>query len=121
MGPPDIVHLNIPYIIFAQAPYTIYIFSHELSCSHALHCESREGLWLQGEAAFETHSYRDAEPQSVIPLNEEKILKCLPSSHTKPKNIILTTIYMYIPSTVYQGRVVCYSKISQLGPRIITI
>ena len=36
------------------------------------HCESGEWLWLQGEAAFEIHSFRDAEPQPVIPLNEKK-------------------------------------------------
>ena len=29
------------------------------------HCESGEGLWLQGEAALQTHSFRDAEPQST--------------------------------------------------------
>ena len=33
------------------------------------HCESWEGLWLQGEAASQTHSFRDAEPHPVIPLN----------------------------------------------------
>ena len=36
------------------------------------HCESREGLWLQGEASFETHSFRDAESQPVIPHNSKK-------------------------------------------------
>ena len=36
------------------------------------HYESREGLWLQREAAIETHSFRDAEPQPVIPHNSKK-------------------------------------------------
>ena len=46
-------------------------------------CESKEGLWLQGEAAFETHSFRDAEPQPVIPQHDEKIINYLPSSQTR--------------------------------------
>ena len=37
---------------------------------HNIYWEFREGLWLQGEAAFKMHSFRDAEPQSVIPLRE---------------------------------------------------
>ena len=36
------------------------------------HCESREGLWLQGEAAFEMHSFTDAEPQPVIQYHPAK-------------------------------------------------
>ena len=50
----------------------------------AVHCESREGLWLQGEAAFETHSFRDAEAQPVIPQNDKKIINYLASSQTRP-------------------------------------
>ena len=26
------------------------------------HCESGEGLWLEGEAAVQTHRFRDADP-----------------------------------------------------------
>ena len=37
-----------------------------------VHRESGEGLWLKEEAAFEMHSFRDAEPQPVIQLNEKK-------------------------------------------------
>ena len=48
------------------------------------HCESKEGLWLQGEAAFETHSFRDAEPQPMITQNDNKIIYYLPSSQTRP-------------------------------------
>ena len=36
------------------------------------HCESGKGLWLQGKAAFQMHSFRDAEPQPVIPPNAKK-------------------------------------------------
>ena len=31
------------------------------------HCEAGEGYWLQGEAALQEHSLRDADPQPVIP------------------------------------------------------
>ena len=30
------------------------------------HCEAGEGYWLQGEAALQAHSFRDADPQPVI-------------------------------------------------------
>ena len=33
------------------------------------HCEPGERLWLQGESALQTHSFWDADPQSVIPQN----------------------------------------------------
>ena len=29
------------------------------------HCEAGEGYWLQGEAALQEHSFRDADPQPV--------------------------------------------------------
>ena len=37
------------------------------------HCESGKDLWLKGEAALETHSFRDAEPQQMIPQKEKNI------------------------------------------------
>ena len=86
-----------------------------------MHCESVEGLWLKGEATFATKSFRDTEQQPVIPLNEKKNHKMSPKQLDQTKNISLTTIDMYIPSTAYQGSVVCYSRNSQVGPRIITI
>ena len=55
----------------------------QVYCS--IHGESGEGLWLQGLEAFETHSFRDTESQPVIPLNEKRIIKCLPSIQTRPK------------------------------------
>ena len=39
------------------------------------HCECGEGLWLQGKAASQTHSFREAEPQ-VIPPNAKQIMEC---------------------------------------------
>ena len=35
--------------------------------------ESEEGLCLQGEEAFQTHSFTDADPQPVIAQNRKKI------------------------------------------------
>ena len=37
-----------------------------------VHCESGKGLRLQGEAVSQTHSFKDAEPQPVIPTNANK-------------------------------------------------
>ena len=36
------------------------------------HFESGEELWLQGEAALQTNSFRDADPQLVILKNKTK-------------------------------------------------
>ena len=41
------------------------------------HFDSVKGLWLQGEAALQTHSFRDAEPQPWITPDAKKILECL--------------------------------------------
>ena len=50
------------------------------------HCESGEELWLQGEATLETHSFRDADPQPVVPQNEKKtILNILLEAETRHK------------------------------------
>ena len=34
------------------------------------HCDAGEGYWLQGEEALQAHSFRDADPQPVIPKKE---------------------------------------------------
>ena len=44
------------------------------------HCECGEGLWLQVFAASQTRSFRDAEPQQVIPPNAKKIMDYFQSS-----------------------------------------
>ena len=36
----------------------------------SIHCEAGEGYWLQGETALQAHSFRDADPQPVIPKKE---------------------------------------------------
>ena len=43
----------------------------QCDCEYAWHCESGEGLWLQGEAALQKHSFKDADPQPVIPQNKK--------------------------------------------------
>ena len=56
-----------------------------------VHCESRDGLWLQGEAALQLHSFRDAQPHHVIPPNEKKYLGMYTKQHRPGMNISLTT------------------------------
>ena len=51
------------------------MFSSGIGASFRIHCESGEVLWLQGEAELQTHSFRDAEPQPVIPPNANKNMK----------------------------------------------
>ena len=79
-----------------------------------------EGLWLQGEAASQTHSFRDAEPHQVIPPNAMKnhgiFLK-----HLRPDlSASLSTTHPCLLSTVWQWRVICYYRICQLRPKIRT-
>ena len=80
--------------------------------------ESGEVLWLKGEAASQTHSFRDAEPQPVIPPNEKK------KKHGKsPKQLrsgistSMSTTDLCLPNAAWQWSVVRYYWISQLGPR----
>ena len=37
-----------------------------------IHCESGEGLCLQGQAASQTHNFTDTEPHAVIPPKSKK-------------------------------------------------
>ena len=45
-----------------------------------LHYEYGKELWLQGEAALQTQSFTDAEPQLVSHQKKRKIIECLPCS-----------------------------------------
>ena len=85
-----------------------------------MHCESRKGLWLQGEAAFEAHSFREAEPQPGIPHNDKKKHELSPKQPDQARNISMTTNDPCLLSTVKQGSDVCHFRSSQLGPRIRT-
>ena len=59
-----------------------YIIEEKFSILLTSHCESGEGIWLQGEAASEAHSFRDAEPHPVIPENAKNNYGIFPK---KPK------------------------------------
>ena len=80
------------------------------------HPESGEGLWLQGEAELQTHSFRNAgaEPEPVIQSNEKKIYSLSPEQVTQGKTISLTNTDPSITSVAYQGIVVCYARSSEL-------
>ena len=62
-----------------------------LPMNACLQCESGKELWLQGEAAFKTQSFRDAEPQLVIPPKIKKNHGVLPVQLRPGINICLTT------------------------------
>ena len=64
----------------------IFIFTEAYeTLSYAAHCEAGEGNWLQGEAALQTHSFRDADPRPVIPKNR-KLLELFRNRFTKTKH-----------------------------------
>ena len=84
---------------------------------HPPHCESGEVLWLQGEAASQTHSFRDAEPQPVIPPNANKNHGKFPKKLRPGISTSMSTTDLCLPNTAWQWSVVCYYRISQLGPR----
>ena len=78
------------------------------------HCESEEVPWLQGEASLQTHSFRDADPQLVIPSNEKKKHGMSPMVHTSGINIGLTTTDPCLPRTAWQCSDVYHFRSSQL-------
>ena len=49
-----------------------------LTEGYSTHCESGEGLWLQGEAVLQMHSFRDADPQPVIQQNNNNKIMQFP-------------------------------------------
>ena len=85
--------------------------------ANVMNCESREGIWLQGEAASEAHSFRYAEPHPVIPANSKNNYEIFPKK-LKPCNITnLLTTDLWLPSTAWQWSFVCYNRICLLGPK----
>ena len=64
-------------------------------------------LWLQGEAVFETHSFRDAEPHSVISHNDKKNDEMSPKKREQTVNISTTTHDPCLPRTAKQDSDVC--------------
>ena len=79
----------------------------------ALHCESGEGLWLQGEAALQAYNFRYADPQPVIPLNEKK------NNEIFPKQLISgikSADELFLPWNTWQCSDVQYFRSSQHVP-----
>ena len=70
-------------------------------CVH--HCEFWEGLWLQREAALQTISFRDAEPQPVFPPNAKKNPGISLKQLGPGMNINLTTTNPFLPKQLFQG------------------
>ena len=81
------------------------------------HCESGEGIWLQGEIASEEHSFRDAEPHPVIPENAKNNYEIFPKKLRPCNNTNLSTTDFCLPSTAWQWSVVCYYRICLVGPK----
>ena len=57
----------------------------------ARHRECGEGLWLQWKAALQTHNFRDADPQHVIPSNAKNNHGMSLKHHGPGMQIRLTT------------------------------
>ena len=62
-----------------------------------IHCESGEGLWLQGYAASQAHSFRDAEPHPVITPNAKNNHEIFTKQLKTGINISLSTIDLRLP------------------------
>ena len=61
------------------------------------HCESGNELWLQGEPALQTQSFRDAEPQLIIPPKRNTNHGVLPVQLRPGIHISLTTTDPCVP------------------------
>ena len=80
---------------------------------YTTNCESGNELWLQGEAALQWQSFRDTEPQRVIP----------PKNHEMPPvqlrsgiHICLTTINLFLLIIAWTSNDANCSCSSQLVP-----
>ena len=80
------------------------------------HFESGEGIWLQGEAASEAHSFRDAEPHPVIPANAKNKYEIFPKKLRPCNNTNLSPTDFCLPSTAWQWSVVCYCRFCLFRP-----
>ena len=61
------------------------------------HCESGKELWLQGGAALQTQSFRDAKPQLVIPQKTNENHRVPPVQLRPGISICLTTTDPCVP------------------------
>ena len=98
-------------------PFTAMERSGKASAEIPPHCDSGEVIWLQGEAALQTHSFRDADPQPVVLQNAKKFHGMSPKHFRPGLNTSLITTNPCLYSTAWQCSVVFYSRNSQLGLR----
>ena len=82
------------------------------------HCESWEGLWLQGWAALQKHGFRDAEPHPVSPPNAKKNHGIFEKQLRPDITSSLLNTHLCLLSTVWQWSVICYYRICQLDLEI---
>ena len=75
------IHLDLTFLVYLLRWFFFGLFEIFLKLLSLLlkdtkvttgHGEFEKGLWLQGKAASQTHSFRDAEPRPVIPQNAKK-------------------------------------------------
>ena len=81
-----------------------------------IHCESGKDLWLEGEAALQTQSFRDAEPQIVIPPKTKKNHGVPPVQLRPGIHICLTTTDPCLPIIAWKCNDAYCSWSSQLVP-----
>ena len=74
-------------------------------------------VWLQGKAALQTHSFRDAEPPSEISTNATKQHGFSTKKLRSDIDISLTITDPCLPTTAWQCSAVCYSRSSQFGSK----
>ena len=88
---------------------------------YIIHCESGKELWLQREAALETQSFRDAEPQLVINPPKKKNHE-IPFVQLRPGiNICLTITDPFLPTIAWTCNDAYCSWSSQLVPSNLII
>ena len=75
------------------------IWNRPVNCTCYLHCESGEGLWLQGDVALQTNSFRDREPDQVIPPNKKKKYVIFLKQLRQGIGASLSTTYLGLPMT----------------------
>ena len=70
-------------------------------------CESEDGIWLQGEAASEAHTFRDGEPNPVIPANAKNNYEIFPKKLRLCNNTNMSATDLCLPSKHYMAMKCC--------------
>ena len=82
--------LSIDILLSHMEWCNLFLFTH-------IYTESVEGIWLQGEAVSQAHSFRDAEPHPVIPANAKNSYQIFPKQLRPCNNTSLqplTSVYL---------------------------